>query len=112
VSESPPASVWIGLAEVTEQAAEDLLDGAPGAFVNVVTTASTDAEYREKVRAALDEAGFVLVELSDDPAPEPLSERQLRFTVSDDVLALADEVAESGEVAFDLFQAWDSDKDG
>jgi hypothetical protein len=110
VSASPPASVWIGLAEVAELPGEDLLDGAPGAFVNVLTTAATDAEYREKVRAAFDEAGFVLIEWSGVP-PEPLSERQLRATVSDDLLALADEVAESGEVAFDAFHSWDSEEE-
>lgn len=104
-------SVWVGLLEV-RPLRDDLLKGASGAYVNVLTTARTYGEYCEKASAALADAGFDVVGVEHDPTPEPLYESVKKHAVDADLLAQADELGGTEEVWFDIFHTWESEDEG
>jgi hypothetical protein len=100
------SQVWIGLVQVTPHPGNDIFGDAPGGFANVLAEASSFAEYNAKVIAALDEEGLTVVEIED---AEPLPERQTRFQVPENILAIADEAAE--RVVWDTFYVFESEDD-
>lgn len=67
--------IWIGLAEVRPLGPDTVLEDAKGAFVNIVTWASTSAEYRNNVELILAKLKLFLVDLVN---PEPVETRRSR----------------------------------
>jgi hypothetical protein len=65
------ARVWIGVAGVTPRDGCDLLSAQEGAFVNFLTLASSESEYRAKVSGALSHYHLELLQFQD---VRPLSE--------------------------------------
>jgi hypothetical protein len=60
--ESTNAVVWIGVVSVVPRDACELLAAGKGAYVNFLTLARTDAEYRAKVSGALTHYQLELLE--------------------------------------------------
>ena len=100
--------VWIGLAEVRQRPGASVLMDRNEAFTNVLALADSGTGFTEAVRRALDQMGFDLVELED---PEPLRQRQQKFTVADELLSLAQCVKASGRTAFGTWHTWTSDSE-
>ena len=105
--EGEEREVWIGLVEVTADEGNDIFDGAPGAYTNVLALASSVEDYMAVTAPALLRAGVVAVGVDD---PEPLRVRQLRVELSEEFLALADQ-AGRGEVVWDTFHVFESQED-
>ena len=99
--------VWIGLVEVTADEGNDVFDGAPGAYTNVLALASSVEDYMAVTAPALLRAGVVAVGVDD---PEPLRVRQLRVELNDEFLALGEQAAR-GEVVWSTFHVFESDED-
>jgi hypothetical protein len=99
--------VWTGLVEVVADEGNDIFDGAPGAFANVLALASSVDDYMAVTATALLREGVVAVGVDD---PEPLRERQSRKTLSDEFLALAERAAQ-GEIVWDTFHVFENDEE-
>ena len=78
--------VWIGVAGVVPRNGCELLSADEGAYINFLTLASGEAEYRAKVVGALDHYRLELLEFEDI---RPLSESD---EPSEDILAIAAEL--------------------
>jgi hypothetical protein len=78
--------VWIGVVGVAPREGCELLSAGEGAFVNFLTLASSEAEYRAKVAGALVYYSLELLEFEDVRA---LSESDRSST---DIMAIAAEL--------------------
>ena len=65
-------SIWIGLLEVSPHEDTEVLRDVSGAFVNVVTWASDEAQFREKARIVMDE---LRLEIMGVEGAEPIANR-------------------------------------
>jgi hypothetical protein len=83
------AVVWIGVAGVVPREGCGLLSAHEGAFINFLTLASSESEYRAKVSGALSHYGLELLEFQD---VRPFSHSD---NPSQDILAIAAELEES-----------------
>ena len=81
-------SVWIGLVGVRPEGKNSLLEGANGAYTNVLAYVSSEDHYCKNVTAALKEKGFLVLEIED---VEPFSERVKRFKIDDELIELSQE---------------------
>jgi len=81
-------ALWIGLVEVRRLPDSKLLKGRKGAFVNVITWASTAVEFRRKVESLATSIKLFVVQVED---AEPLSQRKRTFAIDEELEALADE---------------------
>jgi hypothetical protein len=83
------AVVWIGVAGVVPREGCGLLSAHEGAFINFLTLASSESEYRAEVSGALSHYGLELLEFQD-VRPFSYSDNP-----SQDILAIAAELEES-----------------
>jgi hypothetical protein len=100
--------VWIGLAEVTPDEGNDIFEGAPGAYSNVLALARSVEDYMTITAAALLRSGLVAVGVDD---PEPLRERQSRVHLTDEIVQFGEQ-ARTGDVVrstFHVFEAVDDE---
>jgi hypothetical protein len=93
--------VWIALVEVAPHEGNDIFDGGPGAFTNVLAAADGLSDYRSRVETALDREGLTVLDIED---AGPLHERLSRFEVVEELLELVPQ-AESG-VVWDVFHVY------
>ena len=87
--EDEGAIVWIGLVGVVPRSDCELLSPEEGAYVNFLTLASSDSEYRAKVIGALSDYQLELLEFEN---VRPWSESD---GSSEDILAIAAELEEN-----------------
>ena len=97
--------VWIGAVEISPGEGNSVLGGATGAYTNVLVRASTLADYERQVIGALDEENFLVIGIED---AEPLRERMSRVIVSDEIVRLGEQAAETG-LAWTSFYAYPTD---
>lgn len=98
---------WIGLFEVRPLNADsDVLEGAIGAFVNIVGIAIGQTSFKSIAERSLFECGLKVVASED---VEPLDERIARGSVIQELVVLASELSETCPVLFDEFQAYDQE---
>jgi hypothetical protein len=98
--------IWIGLVEVSPLEGNDIFDGAPGAFTNVLAEADGLDGFRASVLMALEREGLTVIEIED---AEPLRERLAEFEVDEEILRLAPEAASN--VVWHTFHVYESDAD-
>jgi hypothetical protein len=67
-------SIWIGLVEVSPLEDAEVLRDASGAFVNLVTWASNEAEFREKAKIVMDRLRLAIMGVE---GVEPVANRGL-----------------------------------
>lgn len=84
------AVVWIGVVGILPREGCELLSPGEGAYVNFLTLASSDSEYRAKVTGALSYYRLELLEFED---VRPLSALD---GASEEISAIAAELAEGG----------------
>jgi len=77
--ESEATDVWIGVAEIIPREGCELLSPDEGAFVNFLTLASSDSEYRAKVMGALFDYRLELLGFEDVRHSRRPTSRQERF---------------------------------
>jgi hypothetical protein len=97
--------VWIGLVEVVPEEGNNIFEGAPGAYANVLALVSSVGGYMAVTGPALARRGLEAVEVAN---PEPLRERQSRAALSEEMIRLA-EHARAGEVVWDTFYVFETD---
>lgn len=88
-SEATDAVVWIGMVGIVSREGCELLLLDEGAYVNFLTLASSDSEYRAKVMGAL---SYYRLELLEFENVRPLSPSD---EASDEILAIAEELEQS-----------------
>lgn len=100
--------VWIGLVGVESHPGNDLLGDARGAYVNVVTLASSVSDYTDRVRAAVNELGLRLTEIEN---PEPLSRRTAKYAVNEEILTMANTARKLDSVTFGTFYPYEDNEE-
>lgn len=100
--------VWIGLVEIRQCPGAGVLLDRNEAVTNVLALANNEACFRQAVTEAFSRLGFDVVDLED---PEPLAQRLEAFTVSDDLLRLAQEVRLTSMPRFGTFNTWRAAED-
>jgi hypothetical protein len=91
MTETPAQTeVWIGVVGIVPREGCELLSPHEGAFVNFLTLAKNESEYRAKVTGALSFYRLELLEF-EDVRPFSQSDRP-----SEEILTIAAELAESG----------------
>jgi hypothetical protein len=99
--------VWIGLVGVLPSADCLILSKEiKGAYVNILALAANLSEYQAEIQKALNHYKLTLLEIKD---AESLSLRRTKFTVSDDLLRLSDEVKQTGNVRLGTFHEFHND---
>ena len=83
--------VWIGVAGVVPRSGCELLSIDKGAYVNFLTLANNEAEYRAKVAGALRHYCLELVEF-EDVRPFSASDNP-----SEEILSIAEELQQHGK---------------
>jgi hypothetical protein len=86
--------VWIGVVGVVPREGCELLSAEKGAFVNFLTFASNESEYRAKVSRVLIDYRLELLEFQD-VRPFSISDRP-----SEDILAIAAELQEKRNLQY------------
>jgi hypothetical protein len=99
--------VWIGLVEVVPEEGNDIFDGAPGGYSNVLALANSVEDYMTVTAPALLSIGLIAVGVDD---PEPLRQRQSWADLADEIVRLGEE-ARGGEVVWDTFYVFETDED-
>ena len=100
------AQAWIGLVEVGPKAGCDVLEGAVGAYVNVVALAADQAGFEQVARDTLDEYNLHVVAITDIGL---VSERAANGDLVDDLERLAAALTEEYPIQFDEFQAFEAE---
>lgn len=78
--------LWIGLVEVKPVPnRRDALDGAAGAFVNIVTWASDSKSFRAKAEKVAATYDLYVVEVEN---AEPVSARKSKFSLDEEIEGL------------------------
>ncbi|MGA3050280.1 MAG: hypothetical protein ABSD67_27010 [Terracidiphilus sp.] len=96
--------IWIGMVQVLSLPGSKVLEGVSGAYVNILTWASNPSEFREKAKELMDYLGLKLVGVEDE---EPLSERENKGAVDDDIAQVALEVRDNPQsIRYMTFHTW------
>lgn len=100
--------LWFGLFDVVPNAENpDVLDGAKGAFVNVIGLAQSRVEFFQLVEAGVNDLGL---EVSACEEIDVLTTTQSRRDeLSEELIEMAARLTEKSPIAFDEFQAYMED---
>lgn len=97
-------SIWIGMVHMLSLPTSEILQGVSGAYVNILTWASSRAEFRDKAQELMDYLGLKLVGVEDE---EPLSERKKKGDLDSDILEVASEVEGNLQsIRYMTFHTW------
>ena len=88
------------------RAGNDFFNGGKGAVAYVLAMVENEDGYLSQVREALDHYGLELFSAEDI---EPLEERMKMRSLSDSLLAKAEEVKETGKLRFGEFHVYESE---
>ena len=98
---------WIGLVEVEAEPGHDVLDGAKGAYVNVVALADDESGFRNLVRSTMNEYNLKVRGISD---LGPTEVRISRGDLVPELHALVERLSSQSPIQFDEFQAYGDEK--
>lgn len=96
---------WIGLICVSARVIE-VLDGASGAYVCMLTIVTNETEFKKKASEACNQYGL---DLEDVLWCSRLVERLASHGVENYVMHIAEDVLETGKTMFGLFHTWEHD---
>jgi hypothetical protein len=95
-------SMWIGLVEVSPQEDAEVLLDVSGAFVNVVTWASNEAQFREKAKIVMDKLKLAIMDVED---AEPIANRGV--LENEELLDIVARVENNpNAIIYGTFQTW------
>lgn len=97
-------SAWIGLAEVTCLPGH----GDPGAFVNVLALADSEASFQARAREALLQAGFETISIVDVGT---VADRAAGGDLDDSLVQLAAALSQREPLQFDSFHSYATRED-
>ncbi len=95
---------WICLLCVAGPTDHPQLEGCPGAYVNVVTTASDADACLTRIRGDVQALGLQVEEVL---WCETLEARLARYTLEDSLLAQAQATQRDHQTRFDTFHTWE-----
>jgi hypothetical protein len=96
-------SKWIGLAEVKSARGFDVLNGARGAYVNVLALAQNPDEFVKTVRVSMEENHLELIRIKDI---DPIDVRITTGKMIPYLVELSARLSEQYPVQFDEFQSF------
>lgn len=99
------SEVWIGLVGVVPLEGNVCLEGAKGAYVNVLAFVSTAQEYQQAVTQAVREIRLFAFEFDEIERFEDRSDRE---PLDESLSVLADETRRSGQVGFHEFHCFEN----
>jgi hypothetical protein len=103
-----PKQLWIGLVEVRPLPKCDILEGAKGAFVNIVTWSADVAEYRRNAELVLSQLFLFVVDIVNAEPVEIRRNREGDFEeVVEDMIDRAEHNPEA--IIFGTFHLWEKD---
>ena len=95
---------WIGLVEVFGPRNKTLSEEKPkGAFVNVIALACSEQEFFSRVREALEELGFDILDLED---VEPYAERTKKYKIDPKLKEMAAKIDSKNPIGFGTFHMY------
>jgi len=98
--------IWFGLVHVEPQNNKyEILDGAKGAYVNVLALASSKDEYVKIITKALEDYEFIVHSVEDVNLLSYLQQNGREF--DSEILQLVDHLSENYPVQFDEFQSYE-----
>lgn len=100
--------LWIGVVNVAPNHDSTQLGTAKGAFVRVISPATSDIHFRELVHKELADYDFSVVSYCD---VELFKEFTARHTVTADLQELADKALDRKSPVLSTFHAYPSDED-
>jgi hypothetical protein len=99
--------LWIGKVEVRPLKASRALGTAKGAFVNMVTWASSAEEFRRKANLVLAELDLGIVDVEN---PEPVSTRRKKAILEDVIEEMITRAQDNpNAIIYGTFHTWDRD---
>ncbi len=98
--------VWIGLVGALAAPDCEILDDAPGAYVNMLVWASSEREFMRSVSCACEDYRLRAFEFRD---VEPFGKRSAEHQTSAEIRRLADEARRTEGIRFGTFHMWTSD---
>ncbi len=100
--ETERESIWIGLLEVSPREDAEVLRDVSGAFVNVVTWASNEAQFRKKAKIVMDKLKMAIMDVED---AEPIANRGVLENA--ELLDIAARVESNpNAIIYGTFQTW------
>lgn len=95
-------SVWIGLVEVTPREDAEVLREVTGAYVNVVTWASNETQFREKAKIVMDKLKLAIMDVE---GAEPIANRGA--LKNEELLNIVSRVQSNQKaIIYGTFQTW------
>ncbi len=102
--------IWFGLAHVVPQNNKyEILDGAKGAYVNVLALASSKDEYVKIITKTLEDYEFMVSSVEDINLLSYLQQSGREF--DSEILQLVDRLSDNYPVQFDEFQSYEEDEE-
>ena len=96
--------LWIALAHVEQLARGGTLGDSDRAYVNVMGSAISRADFRRQIKKAVESLELVLLRVEN---PEPLEMRLSKHSIHRDLSKLAKKLQKTGELGFGVFHAYD-----
>jgi len=95
-------SMWIGLVEVSPQEDAEVLLDVSGAFVNVVTWASNETQFRDKAKLVMNKLNLVIMDVEN---AEPIANRGV--LENEELLDIVSRVESNpNAIIYGTFQTW------
>jgi hypothetical protein len=95
--------IWIGLVEVHALPDAEVLRDVSGAYVNVLTWASSVEEYKQKIKIVMETMKLRIVEIED---AEPIGQRG--NIENEEILDIVDRVSvNQNAIIYGTFQTWE-----
>lgn len=99
--------LWIAKVEVRPSNNSTILEGAKGAFVNLVTWASDIKEYRRRAGIVLGELELSIVDIED---AEPVSVRRTKSSFDEEIEEIITRAEDNpNAIIYGTFHTWDRD---
>ncbi len=95
--------MWIGMVEVNCPPHNDILDGARGAYVNIVAPATSEKDFHHQVEKAVKSLDLTLVNIDD---AEPLSQRMTGYQIDEELEKIVKEATEQNSLRFGTFHTF------
>ncbi len=96
--------VWIGMIEVRPLPDCKLLETDAGAFVNVLTWAANEGQFRKKAEMLMEQLGLQIVGIEN---PEPLTNREAQGELDKDIADIAAKVRiNPAAIMYSSFHTW------
>lgn len=99
--------LWIGMVEVRAARATDVLGDAKGGFVNLVTWAADENQFRSNAELVLGNLGLFVVNIEN---PEPVSVRRQKAALEEEIEDMVTRAENNpNAIIYGTFHTWTRD---